>query len=94
VNKASKESTVDASQAIDLARQAAMLTLVIAAPVLVVGLIVALLMGVLQAATQVQEQTLSFVPKMAAMMLAALAVGPWMLSRVVEFAKEMFGKLP
>jgi len=85
---------VDASQAIDLARQAAMLTLVIAAPVLVVGLIVALLVGVLQAATQVQEQTLSFVPKMAAMMLAALVVGPWMLSRVVEFAKEMFGKLP
>ncbi len=85
---------MDASQAIDLARQAALLTLVVAAPVLGVGLIAALLVGVLQAATQVQEQTLSFVPKMAAMVLTALVVGPWMLSRVVEFAQDMFGQLP
>jgi flagellar biosynthetic protein FliQ len=85
---------MDASQAIDLARQAALLTLVVAAPVLLVGLIAALLVGVLQAATQVQEQTLSFVPKMAAMVLTAIVVGPWMLSRVVEFAKDMFGQLP
>ncbi|MCJ7545110.1 MAG: flagellar biosynthesis protein FliQ [Phycisphaerae bacterium] len=85
---------MDASQAIDLARQAVMLTLVVAAPVLLVGLIVAAVVGVLQAATQVQEQTLSFVPKMAAMVVTALLVGPWMLSRVVEFAKEMFSQLP
>jgi flagellar biosynthetic protein FliQ len=85
---------MDASQAIDLARQAVMLTLVVAAPVLLVGLIVAAVVGVLQAATQVQEQTLSFVPKMAAMVVTALLVGPWMLARVVEFAKDMFSQLP
>ncbi len=85
---------MDASQAIDLARQAVMLTAVVAAPVLLVGLVVAAVVGVLQAATQVQEQTLSFVPKMAAMVVAALIVGPWMLTRIVEFAKEMFGQLP
>lgn len=85
---------MDASQAIDLARQAVMLTLVVAAPVLLVGLIVAAVVGVLQAATQVQEQTLSFVPKMAAMVVTVLLVGPWMLSRVVEFAKAMFSQLP
>lgn len=84
---------MDPAQAIDLARQCVVLTLVVAAPVLVVGLIVAVVVGVLQAATQVQEQTLSFVPKMAAMVVTALIVGPWMLSRVVEFAKEMFGQL-
>ena len=64
---------MDASQAIDLARQAVMLTLMVAAPVLLVGLIVAAVVGVLQAATQVQEQTLSFVPKMAAMVVRGAA---------------------
>ena len=85
---------MDASQAIDLARQAVILTAVVAAPVLLVGLVVAAVVGVLQAATQVQDQTLSLVPKMAAMVLTALLVGSWMLSRVVEFAREMFGQLP
>jgi flagellar biosynthetic protein FliQ len=85
---------MDASQAIDLARQALILTTVVAAPVLLVGLIVAVVVGVLQAATQVQEQTLSLVPKMAAMVVTALLVGPWMLSRVVDFAKDMFSQLP
>jgi flagellar biosynthetic protein FliQ len=85
---------MDASQAIDLARQAVILTAVVAAPVLLVGLVVAVVVGVLQAATQVQEQTLSLVPKMAAMVLTALLVGSWMLSRVVEFAREMFSQLP
>ena len=85
---------MDASAAIDLARQAVVLTLIVGAPVLLVGLIVAAVVGMLQAVTQVQEQTLSFVPKMAAMVLAAILAGPWMLSRVVEYAKEMFGQLP
>jgi flagellar biosynthetic protein FliQ len=85
---------MDASQAIDLARQAVILTAVVAAPVLLVGLVVAAVVGVLQAATQVQDQTLSLVPKMAAMVLTALLVGSWMLSRVVEFARDVFSQLP
>jgi flagellar biosynthetic protein FliQ len=85
---------MDANQAIDLARQAVMLTLIVSAPVLIVGLVVAAIVAVFQAATQIQEQTLSFVPKILAMLLASLAVGPWMLSRLIEFGRQMFGQLP
>lgn len=71
-----------------------LLVLVVAAPVLGVGLAVALIVSILQAVTQVQEQTLSFVPKIAAMLLALVALGPWMMARIVEFGREMFGSLP
>ena len=57
---------MDAAKAIDLARQAVVLTLIVGAPVLLVGLLVAAIVGVLQAATQVQDQTLSFAPKVLA----------------------------
>lgn len=67
-----------------------MLTLIIGAPVLLTGLIVGAVVSVMQAVTQIQEQTLSFVPKIAAMLIAAAIAGPWMLARLVEFAAEMF----
>lgn len=79
-----------ATEAIDLGRQAVMLTLIIGAPVLLTGLIVGAVVSVMQAVTQIQEQTLSFVPKIAAMLIAAAITGPWMLARLVEFAAEMF----
>lgn len=85
---------MDAGSATDLGREAVTLTLVLGAPVLLTGLIVALVVSLLQALTQVQEQTLSFVPKIAAMLLAVLAAGPWILTRLVEFAQRMFGTLP
>ena len=78
----------------DLARQAVVLTLVLAAPVLLTGLIVALVVSVFQAATQVQEHTLSFVPKIVAMLLAVLLLGPWIAGRLVEFSRVMFGTVP
>ncbi|HET6427442.1 MAG TPA: flagellar biosynthetic protein FliQ, partial [Phycisphaerae bacterium] len=62
----------------DLARQAIVLTLTLAAPILLTGLVVALVVSILQAATQVQEHTLSFVPKILAMLLATVLLGPWM----------------
>jgi len=85
---------MDTSQAIDLLRQAVMQILVIGAPVLAVGLVVGLTVSLLQAATQVQEYTLSFVPKIVAMLLAMVIFGPWMLERLVEFGTRMFGTLP
>ena len=78
----------------DLARQAIVLTLTLAAPVLLTGLVVALAVSIFQAATQVQEHTLSFVPKIVAMLLALLVVGPWIAGRLVEFGRTMFGELP
>ncbi|MHC4295012.1 MAG: flagellar biosynthesis protein FliQ [Planctomycetota bacterium] len=85
---------MDASAATDLTRQGIMLVVVLAAPVLGTGLVVALIVSVLQAVTQVHDQTLSFVPKIIAMLLALVVFGPWMIARVVEFGRDMFGALP
>ena len=85
---------MDASEAVNLGRQAIMLTLLVATPVLAVGFIVALMVSLVQALTQVQEQTLSFIPKIVAMLLAAAVFGPWMLGRLLEFSTRMFGTLP
>lgn len=81
---------METDQAIDLARQAVMLTLTVSAPLLATALVVALIVSTLQAVTQIQEYTLSFVPKIVAVMIAAAIVGPWMIRRIVEFAREMF----
>ena len=81
---------MSADQAIDFARQALLLCLLLAGPVLLVGLIVALVIGLLQAATGINEQTLSFVPKAAAMAIAGALLLPWAISRLVDFAAQMF----
>jgi flagellar biosynthetic protein FliQ len=85
---------VDASEAIDLARRAVTLILLVGAPVLLTALVVGLVVSVLQAVTQVQEHTLSFVPKILAVLVAVALVGPWMLEKLIEFGREMFGRLP
>ena len=85
---------MDTSQAVDLGRQAVMLTLTVGLPVLVTALIVGLVVSTLQAVTQIQEHTLSFVPKILCVCIAAVVAGPWMAGRIIEFAKEMFGTLP
>ena len=77
-------------QAIDLVRQALLLALLMAGPVLLVALVVALLVGLLQAATGVTEQSLTFVPKIAAMALVGALLFPWMISRLLDFAALMF----
>jgi len=81
---------MNADNAIDLIRRAVMLVVLLALPVLGTGLIVALIVSVLQAVTQVQEQTLSLVPKIIAMLLAVVVFGPWMFARIVDFGREMF----
>ncbi len=81
-------------EAIDLGRRAVMLILIVGAPVLLTALVVGLVVSVLQAVTQVQEQTLSFVPKILAMLVAVAITGSWMLEKLLEFGREMFGQLP
>ncbi len=80
--------------ALDFARRAVMLVLVAGAPVLVTALVVGLIVSVLQAVTQVQDQTLTFVPKIIAVLVALAIVGPWMMEKLVEFGQEMFASLP
>jgi len=79
---------------LDLARRAITLVLVAGAPVLVAALVVGMIVSVLQAVTQVQDQTLTFVPKIIAVLVALAIVGPWMMEKLVEFGQEMFGSLP
>ena len=77
-------------QAIDFVRQALVLCLLIAGPVLLVGLLVALVIGLLQSATGLSEQSLIFVPKIAVMALIGALLLPWMISRLLDFAATMF----
>ena len=62
----------------------------VAAPILGVALLVGLIISVIQVVTQVQEMTLTFVPKMIAIVLVLLFIGAWMLGLITEFTKEMF----
>ncbi|MAD20778.1 MAG: hypothetical protein CMJ52_11635 [Planctomycetaceae bacterium] len=76
--------------ALDLARSALLISLVIATPILVAGLVIGLIVSIAQAVTQIQEQTLSFVPKIAAMILVAVALLGWISAQMVDFAQQMF----
>lgn len=78
---------------IALARDALSLALMLAAPTLGLSLLVGLTIAVLQATTQVQEQTLAFVPKIIAVLVSLLIFGSWMLSIITSFATNIFGNL-
>lgn len=85
---------MDAQQAIDLGREAMMVTLLVSSPVLIVGMLVGLIIGLLQALTQIQEQTVAFVPKLIAMILALSLSLPWLLTQFVEYTQDMIGEIP
>jgi flagellar biosynthesis protein FliQ len=77
-----------------IGRSALELTFMLAAPVLVAGLLAGVLVSVFQAMTQINEVTLAFIPKIAAATLALLVFGPWMLSHLVSFTTVLFQSLP
>ena len=85
---------MDISQALDIGREALLLVLTIAAPVMVIGLITGLAISIFQAVTQLHEQTLVFIPKILAMALAALLFVPWITVRMLEFTRELLGRPP
>ncbi|MBV6521250.1 MAG: hypothetical protein MNPFHGCM_01383 [Gemmatimonadaceae bacterium] len=78
----------------DLARNAMMVGMLIAAPLLIVALLVGLVVSILQTVTQIQEQTLSFVPKLVAVAATFLVALPWMLQLLVEYTAQLFRSLP
>ena len=78
-------------QAVDVVREALTLMLMLSMPVLAAALVVGLTVSVLQAVTQIQEQTLSFVPKIVGMGVMAIVAVPWIVARIMEFATRMFG---
>jgi flagellar biosynthesis protein FliQ len=79
---------------VSLASEAIKLTLLLSAPLLGVGLIVGLVIAILQATTQVQEMTLTFVPKIVAVLLALLAAAPWMLDKMTAFTSQIISSIP
>lgn len=81
-------------RALDLGREAILLALNLGAPVLLIAAAVGLIVGVLQAVTQVQDQTLSFVPKIAAVALTLLYLLPWLMSQTAEYATELIRSIP
>ena len=85
---------MDEAQVLTLARSAIIVTLQLTLPVLVLTLVVGVLVSLFQAVTQIQEQTLSFVPKIVIMIGCIVVLGPWMLQSVVGFTTSMFRSLP
>lgn len=81
---------MDLDHATDLVRQTLILAMIISAPMLVIGLVVGVVISVLQSLTQIQEQTLTFVPKIAAMIAAAVVLMPWLSHRILEYSAVMF----
>ncbi len=81
---------MDMTLAIDLGREALITTLLICAPVLLSGLLVGLVISLIQAVTQIQDQTLSLVPKIVAMIGVAVLLLPWLTQRLAEYSQRMF----
>ncbi|QDP40189.1 flagellar biosynthesis protein FliQ [Radiobacillus deserti] len=78
---------------ISLAEQGIYTVLIITAPVLILALVVGLVVSIFQATTQIQEQTLAFIPKIVAVLVGLVFFGPWMLTRMVEFTSNLFENL-
>ena len=79
---------------ISIGKEALYLSLLVAAPVMVLSLGVGLIISFLQATTQMHEQTLAFVPKIVATFAALALFGPWMLTKLLEFTQRLFSALP
>ncbi len=78
----------------EIGRQAIEVTLIIAAPTLLAALVVGLIISIFQAATQINESTLQFVPKLVAMFVVILLFGPWMLQYLIDYIQRLFGSIP
>ena len=79
---------------VNLAMQAMQLALKLGGPVLIVGLVIGLIISVFQAVTQIQEQTLTFIPKIVAMGVTLVVAGPWMLGQVVAYTQQLYSSIP
>jgi flagellar biosynthesis protein FliQ len=78
----------------EIGRQAIEVTLVLSAPPLLSALIVGLVVSIFQAATQINESTLQFVPKLVVMFMVLLLVGPWMIQYMVDYIQRLFESIP
>ena len=77
-----------------MGRQAMEITLMVAAPMLLVALIIGLIFSIFQAATQINEATLSFIPKLVGIFVAIVVAGPWILSVMLDYMRQVFTGIP
>lgn len=78
---------------ISIAEQGVWMVMMIAGPLLLLALVVGLIVSILQATTQIQEQTLAFIPKIVAVLLGIVFFGPWMLNQMLSFASDIYNNL-
>jgi len=79
---------------LDFAHSTLLTTATLAAPLLIVALVAGLVIGILQAATQIHEATLSFIPKIVLLVLTLFAIGPWMLRTLIDFTRDLYTSIP
>lgn len=77
-----------------LGRHAIEITLMVAAPLLLIALAIGLIVSIFQAATQINEQTLTFIPKLIGIFVALIVAGPWMLTVMLDYMRETFTNIP
>jgi len=85
---------MNADSVIDIGRQAMEVTILLAAPILIASLAIGLVIAMFQAATQINEMTLSFVPKLMVVALVTVAAGPWMLRQILGFTQRLIENIP
>jgi flagellar biosynthetic protein FliQ len=79
---------------IEIGRQAVEVTLLISAPLFIAALVTGLLVSIFQAATQINEATLSFVPKLIVLFITLIATGPWMITTLTDYMQRLYGSIP
>jgi|TARA_B110001450_G_scaffold208193_1_gene198821 flagellar biosynthetic protein FliQ len=85
---------MDVAQVIDLGRESLWVAVMVATPLLGVALAVGLIIGIFQAATSIQEMTLSFIPKLGVMVIALITFGSWQIAVMVDFFQRIFERIP
>ena len=85
---------MNSTAVINLMSEALQLTLLVSAPLLLTALVVGLVVSVFQAATQINEMTLSFIPKLIGVFVAVVISGPWILQLLIDYTQRLFGSIP
>jgi flagellar biosynthetic protein FliQ len=85
---------MDQDTVVSLATSAMTLAIEVAGPLLLVGLVIGLVVSIFQAVTQIQEQSLSFIPKIVGLAALIVILGPWMLGQLVSYAQNLYMSIP
>ena len=85
---------MDTAMVVNLGRESLLVAVMVASPLLGIALAVGLLIGIVQAATSINEMTLSFIPKLAGLVIVLMILGSWQISVLVDFTRRLFERIP